>query len=256
MEFIKAIEAWEIGTVQRGSYVISQLIDLGVTGARSNRRAYKDMARAFAQIAISFLDLEVFSPTEFLSDEEAGAKFRESLLLYPHKRAGTPKRYRKSNLERPYESFKEWFAIDRARGDTATKFPLKWDAIVRPVIARHYREGVLAPAYQTPNEVEGQAIAAKEDGSDELEFFIFYNLKPLDSVFAHIEHPSKWPKIKAECRAYAAAEPHARFAVIRVYSPQLYYPLMLGQESREQMAFADSIGRKWHWVSFPPDKLC
>jgi hypothetical protein len=70
-------------------------------------------------------------------------------------------------------------------------------------VAKLYKKGVIAPAYQSLNEPDGQAIAAKEQRSDRLEFHVLYNFKLADGAFKS-EHPSRWVDVKAECRAFAA----------------------------------------------------
>lgn len=255
MDLIKAIEAWEINSVERGSFVISRLIALGINGSICRRRAYKDMARAFAQISIFFPNHKVFSMTEFIDKNEVGQQFRHSLLLDPEARAKEIllSRSQDSNQLRDRSFWKDWIDIDKAPGDNAVKMPIAWDSIIRPIVAKLYKEGVIVPAHVHAQQAEGQAVTVREEAREERDFFIFYNLKLPESNLRHIEHPSKWPDIKAECRAFAATVPGARFAVLRVFSTPYYYPLMIGSDDRMWQSFVDSIGRIWVWNFIPKD---
>lgn len=255
IELVKAIEAWEIGDLKRAQWVISVLIELGVGGKHARRRAYRDMARAFAQVSIAFPNLPTYSMTKFLTENEVGQKFKGSLLLDPTARAKMVPRCRSrwSCQTRPDEFFKDWIDVKRQPGDNSFNIPLAWDATIRPLIAKLYKEGVLAPAHQPSSMPDGQAVALKEPGSDQLDLYVCYHSRFRDGAWAHVENPSKWPDIKKECKAYAAAEPKAKFALIRIHSTPYFYPLMLGMESRQKMSFTDCIGRTWCWKFMPKD---
>jgi hypothetical protein len=254
MELVKLVEAWEIGDAIRGSFVIAQLVELKVRDA--SRSQYRQMVRAFAQMSLFFPDHKVLSMEAFLKTNDVCEKYRSSLLFDPAARAKMIPQCRslKSNWLRPKEFWDEYYERVRDRpGDHAVNYPREWDTAVRPIIAKLYKEGVICPAYTSAYDIESQAIAAKEPGSNELDLFIYYAFRYKESAMSQIEHPSKWPDIKAECRTFAENEPNARYALLKVFSTPYFWPLMIGYENRGETAFNDSIGRSWHWKFIPKD---
>lgn len=80
MDIVQTIEAWEIQSLERGQYLIEQLIELGVNEDMS-KRAYKDIVRCFAMMAPFFPDNPSTSVAGIFENKNSGFKFRDSLLL-------------------------------------------------------------------------------------------------------------------------------------------------------------------------------
>lgn len=54
-------------------------------------------------------------------------------------------------------------------------------------------------------------------------------------------------------REFAVSHKDARFALLRLWSAPHFYPLIIGLEKRERIAFHDSQGRAWEWKFIPKD---
>jgi hypothetical protein len=54
-------------------------------------------------------------------------------------------------------------------------------------------------------------------------------------------------------RIFAAKNPGACFSILRLWSAPHFYPLMVGMDRREYIAFMDSVGRAWEWKFVPKD---
>ncbi|KAI1147920.1 hypothetical protein F4825DRAFT_455000 [Nemania diffusa] len=226
----------------------------------------QDILKAWAYMAIFFPDLEQCQPaTDFFNSEE-GRRYQESPLRDSRQRASTLPdiRTKTSFRYRPKAFYKEWDDILNKANETKTyyadAFPLQWCLTLRPLIAKLYRAGIVAPALlqNNPQVCPGYAIANTEPHRpDKLDLFIDYS----DRLKAS-HYPTSWPGLISPdqfpaflplARAFAAQHPAARFAVLRLWSAPHFYPAMLGDNNRMASAFLDCAARSWRWNFLPKD---
>jgi hypothetical protein len=114
-----------------------------------------------------------------------------------------------------------------------------------------FKEGVICNTYN-PN-LTGQVTALQEPNRP-LDMFIDYSNLPYTPL-PSIPDPRKLPpsSLRSIATAFAKTNPSARFAVLRLWSSPHFYPLMLGFDKRQELAFQDSAGRAWVWKFIPKD---
>ncbi|KAI0197641.1 hypothetical protein F4808DRAFT_473678 [Astrocystis sublimbata] len=226
----------------------------------------QDLLNAWASMAIFFPDLEQCQPaTNFFKSEE-GQQYQQSPLRDPHQRASTlPDRRSKTSFKyRPKKFWKEWEDIvaECARTSTACadSIPLQWNITTRPILAKLYIAGIISPALMqnSPYICSGWAIANTESHRpDKLDLFIDYaDRKKATNLPTHIPglvEPHEFPVFLPLARDFAAKNPDARFAVLRLWSAPHFYPAMMGDHNRRGTAFLDSTRRAWRWNFIPKD---
>ncbi|KAK7984000.1 hypothetical protein PG989_011402 [Apiospora arundinis] len=224
----------------------------------------QDLVHATACMAPFFSKVEAAGPITAFMESAAGTEFRESALLRPQERAQTvpDHRTRTSFRTRPKSFWKEWHTIlERCLSRQAwylADFPLEWSIAIRPILAKLYKAGVIAPANVEPNPafVPGYAIANTEPHRPgKLDLFIDYtdrlNAEPLgqgcgdDGTLRPDEYPVLLPFAQDFAVKHGARS--ARFAVLRIWSAPHFYPLMIGQQNRPMFMFLDPVGRAWQW---------
>src|SRR5947207_15379651 len=107
-----------------------------------------------------------------------------------------------------------------------------------------FKEGVICNAYSCyPS---GTAIAYTEPGSNRpLDMFIDYrDLLPECHLPPELQDPLILPpsSLRRIAAGFAETHPSSRFAVLRLWSAPHFYPLMIGYDKREQLAFQDPVG--------------
>ncbi|KAI1368681.1 hypothetical protein F5Y08DRAFT_325949 [Xylaria arbuscula] len=226
----------------------------------------QDVLKAWAYMAIFFPDLEQCQPAADFFESGEGQQYRQSLLRDPHQRASTlPDRRSKTGFKyRPKQFWKEWQDIVADCEKTKTYYtdamPLEWSLTIRPILAKLYLAGIISPALKqnSPLVCSGWAIASTEPHRpDKMDLFIDYTDRHkamnYPSKIPGLVRPDEFPVFLPLARAFAARNPNARFAVLRLWSAPHFYPAMLGEDNRMGSAFLDSLSRAWRWNFIPKD---
>ncbi|KAK8122214.1 MFS allantoate transporter [Apiospora sp. TS-2023a] len=228
----------------------------------------QDLVQATACMAPFFSNIEAAGPITAFINSAAGSEFRETALFRPQERAQTipDRRTRTGFRTRPKSFWKEWDTIiehcrSRQKWHVAD-FPMEWSVAIRPIIAKLYRAGIIAPANVEPHPaiVPGYAIANTEPHRPgKLDLFIDYTDREGAAQIKQgwdkgMLRPDQWPELLPLARAFAAKHgSQSRFAVLRLWSAPHFYPLMIGEQNRSLFMFLDPIGRSWQWKLIPKD---
>ncbi|PIA96173.1 hypothetical protein CB0940_10666 [Cercospora beticola] len=137
------------------------------------------------------------------------------------------------------------------------KPPREWDALTRPIIARLYKAGIISPS---PISLPcGRAIAREDPMTGEQRMFIDFR-KSLNFRGEAIGDRSHITDFRAVDLLGLAREHNMRntpgkshFALLRVYSHPMFWPVVIGFDTREYMTFEDCRGRAWSWKFYPKD---
>lgn len=215
-----------------------------------HRRVLQDMWDAKAAMAIFFkpfiglartLLLNQTGSTELegpaLSDNEGRAK-----ALEPYARSPC------SNMTRTKELFE---GIDLARKTKKDGVVRDWDVHCRPQLAQMARAGVVGPGYY-PDPC-GFATATADPGKQPhitLDYRIMKEYWPTN--LNNLRDPSKIHLLRL-AQSFARKHDDARFALLRIWTHPVFYPLMLGADNRESTSFSDTIGRAWEFKFVPKD---
>ncbi|PKK51750.1 hypothetical protein CI102_3551 [Trichoderma harzianum] len=206
------------------------------------------MVQAFSTMAMFFPEVDTTAHvTAFLKSDQHEA-FRNSALFDPRERSKSrpDRRSRTSYKYRDLKFWTEWKAVLEKDRHFSDIYPFDWSLAIRPIIAKLYRAGVMAPAHLENDGriVPGVATANTEPHRpDKLDLFINYddprrtisdNLLPIAEDFAE-KHQN------------------ARFALLRIWTAPHFYPLMLGMGNRQATSFQDSVSRPWEWKFLPKD---
>ncbi|KAK4063857.1 hypothetical protein Trihar35433_8565 [Trichoderma harzianum] len=221
----------------------------------------QDMVLAFSTMAMFFPEVDTTAHvTAFLKSDQIEA-FRNSALFDPRERSKSrpDRRSRTSYKYRDPKFWTEWkkgLEKDRHFSDI---YPFDWSLAIRPIIAKLYRAGVMAPAHLENDGriVPGVATANTEPHRpDTLDLFINYDdprrLFPI-TYPPHFVSPDKWPKLQPIAEDFAQKHQNARFALLRIWTAPHFYPLMLGMGNRQATSFQDSVSRPWEWKFLPKD---
>ncbi|KAH9899086.1 hypothetical protein F4778DRAFT_771654 [Xylariomycetidae sp. FL2044] len=229
----------------------------------------QDIVKAFVDMAMFFPSLHECTPVAAFFKSQDGQEFKESLLFKQLERSKTlPDRRTRTGFKfRPKSFWKKWDDIvtENKAKDVyyADAYPMDWSVTIRPIIAKLYRAGVIAPAYRqnTPVLVPGFATANTEPHRpDKPDLFINYadRSKAVDypniKVMPGYIEPSDWPDLLPIAQSFASKHgKDARFAVLRLWSAPHFYPLMIGGGNRQMSSFLDSAARSWEWKIIPKD---
>ncbi|KAF5009291.1 hypothetical protein FDECE_4503 [Fusarium decemcellulare] len=221
----------------------------------------QDLVRAFAAVAMFFPEPDVTTQvTQFINSSQC-TEFKNSLLFDPKERGKTrpDRRDRTSYKFRDPAFWTEWKEFLKTKSYFADVYPMDWSMAVRPIVARLYRAGVVAPAYyqNDPEVVAGMATANTEPHRPgKLDLFINYEDRygnfPMEFPPSFIT-PDQWPKLMPRAEEFAKKHANARFALLRLWSAPHFYPLMVGLMNRQGTSFLDSAGRSWEWKFVPKD---
>ncbi|KAI8960401.1 hypothetical protein F5Y11DRAFT_349536 [Daldinia sp. FL1419] len=226
----------------------------------------QDMINAFVSMAMFFPNLSLTKPVMGFFDSEEGEKHKHTVLLKADERARTlpDRRTRTSFKYRPKEFWNDWEEFQkkcsREKKYYADIYPMEWSVAIRPIIAKLYLAGVIAPAYMENNEliVPGLAVAATEPHRPgKLDLFMDYSDRDRSINYSRdvpgFIDPDKWPVFLPLARDFASKHSGSRFAVLRIWSAPHFYPAMIGSWNRHATAFRDSVGRSWIWKFIPKD---
>ncbi|KFH47713.1 hypothetical protein ACRE_013240 [Hapsidospora chrysogenum ATCC 11550] len=202
-------------------------------------------------IADDLLDVTALV-TKFLDSSQC-EDFRKLALFDPQERAKTrPDRRTPTSYEfRDKKFFAKFVQILHDKDNYyADIYPMDWSLAVRPIIARLYRAGVVAPAYfQNDVRLANGLVTANTEPHrpDKLDMFIEYEDRAKNYEHQRIPpgalRPDEWPRLRPIAQKFAGEEQGARFAVLRLWSAPHFYPLMLGLPNRQVTGFLDSAGR-------------
>lgn len=210
-----------------------------------HRRMVPDMLQARGMMALFF-------PSSFF-ESEFGILHQNSLLIKQSERAQNPpnRRTHASNKFVDKKLFEEWDAHwnqSAGYGD----YPLGWDIVTRPIIAKLYKTGVIQNSYASRS--PGRAMAAKEPGRDSRDFYIDLRVLVDDmQMQPFLELPPSLDHFLTTTRTFAKQHDRARFALLRLWSAPHFYPLMVGLENRVNTQFTDGLGRAWEFCFVPKD---
>ncbi|KAI1112839.1 hypothetical protein F5Y14DRAFT_244471 [Nemania sp. NC0429] len=227
----------------------------------------QDILKAWAYMAPFFLDLEPCRPAAAFFESEEGRKYQDSPLRDPRQRAATlpDVRTKTSFRYRPKSFWKEWDALVTKGKETCTYYadvyPPEWGVTLRPILAKLYVAGIIAPilVQNHPKVCPGFATLNTEPhrpGKPDL--FIDYadrlNASHYPTSWPGLVRPSEFPLFLPRARDFAARNPgSARFAVLRLWSAPHFYPAMLGDGNRIGCSFLDCAARSWRWNFIPKD---
>lgn len=194
----------------------------------------------------------LFFPSDFLTSEY-GILHKDSLLFNYKERALNPPSRRPfaSNKFKPKYFWEEWDTYWTTQ-HTET-YPTEWDVVIRPTIATLYKAGIIGPAYMAHKYIPGKAMTAHgADGKRDL--YIDLRVTMDEITFPrHIQQPPSKDYILTQVRKFSRDQSKARFAVLRLWTPAHFYPLMVGLDRRHISAFTDAVGRAWEWNFVPKD---
>lgn len=217
------------------------------------RRIVDDAFNAYAAVAL-FFDTQTFL------NSEKGRVFKDSNLIDPVERAKhvPDRRTHQSNKTMPKSFWEPW---DRLRKDnnrevddeTYDIMPLEWRKAMRPAIIRLFKVGIIQNSYA--DGADGYAIAAAEPGRPH-DLYIDWRMNiPRAQVISHLVDPTPFDRayLVAQARKFKAQHPNACFSALRMWSAPHFYPLMLGIDKRQMVAFLDDRERLWEFKFIPKD---
>jgi hypothetical protein len=270
MRMVKSFEHYEMNDLNRAEFCLLMLDFLNIH-PQKEKRATKDIIRSYAMICPFFPNLEKHSIHNFLASEH-GLPFKNSLLLEQLERAKAvpDRRTYVSNRYMPEEFWKDWLKILHGPEHPEDAYPLEWAKVVRPILAKRkinyflrviftnssllvYKEGLIAPHHRPISAIDGTAIAATEHNRNKLDLYFDYGVKPEGQIPKGMTDPKDWPDLLSHAQKFTVANPNARFSLLRIWTGEHFYPLMLGHWNREQTSFKDGIGRCWEWKFVPKD---
>ncbi|KAI9708922.1 MAG: hypothetical protein M1820_003616 [Bogoriella megaspora] len=231
---------------------------------RDHKYVMEDLTRATAMMGLFF-------PSDFLQSGW-GKPFADSKLFDSTWRAENL-RDRRTDVgldQYPEDFFKPWDDICDRVPTSSTHDSIEWDKVTRSVIARRkhptspplyllhpnpptpvYVAGVIQPSLL--QETAGEAIALTEptNNRETLDFYIDYRAVDINPA-SYLTDPSKIDLLSS-ARVFLSHHPHARFALLRIYSPPHFWPCMSSIPNRPLLSFTDCQRRNWEWRFLPKD---
>ena len=223
---------------------------LNVHPAR-HRRMIPDMEEARAAMT-------PFFPSSFQIPKSKAEELQSSILDQGTRAQQLPPETR-SHISNKFKPKSFWHELDTLRlpkekafTDSFDRLPKEWDLTTRPIIARLYKAGIIDNA--VTNSPSGLAIAAKEPGRETPDLFIDFRERIPEIIMPPDYEPSPSREaLLSDAKQFAAQHPHARFALLRLWSAPHFYPLMIGWDKRFMNSFFDCVGRAWEWKFIPKD---
>lgn len=282
MRIIDTIEKNEMKKPDKARFCIFILDLLGIQ-PYFEKRSRRDVVAAFAKICPFFPEHKIASISELLNSD-TGLEFKDSLLFKPGERAKflPNRRSHTSNPYRPPEFWADWDSkLTRVEGRRrneptyllADQYPLEWDVIVRPILAQCklyyqnelnfgpntanavYKQSIIKPSYKSPNDTTGIVVALKESNRDKRDLYIDYrclgDIRAKDGI-APLK-PNDFLNLRASAREFAQQHPFPRYALLRIWSNEYFWPLMIGWDNHQTTSFNDAIGNPWEWNFVPKD---
>lgn len=212
-----------------------------------HRRMVPDMLQARGMMALFF-------PSSFFESED-GISHKGSLIVNQSERAKSlpNRRTHASNKWIDKKIFEEWDTHWK-QSKYRDEYPLEWDVITRPIVAKFYKTGVIQNAYASQFEIAGTAMAAKEPTRETRDFYIdMRGLTDNLEMKPFLEPPPSIDYFLMTARKFAKQHEKARFALLRLWSAPHFYPLMVGLGNRMSTEFTDGLGRAWEFCFVPKD---
>ncbi|KAK0616875.1 hypothetical protein B0T14DRAFT_589176 [Immersiella caudata] len=222
----------------------------------------QDITQAFVTMALFFLDLPVASVVQDYLKTTEGSEFKNSPIFdaVGRSKLRPARRTRTSNLFRPPTFWPKLEEIKRSRRPIFEIYPMDWAVLTRATIEKRiftspkhrvsqvlippvYRGGALSPAPFSPDDsiCTGLTAAITEPGHSSPDMWIKYDGEgDYRAKFppGYIDY-TEWPDLLTQARPFAAANPTARFALLKL--------------CRLATAFIDPVGRSWTWKFLPKD---
>ncbi|KAL9600390.1 MAG: hypothetical protein Q9219_003240 [cf. Caloplaca sp. 3 TL-2023] len=211
-----------------------------------HRRILPDARDARAMVTLFF-------HSDFLSSEY-GIMHKDSLLLKQKERALNPPPMRESASERHKSTdfWKDWDNHWKTHNRNA-HYPVEWDVVIRPVIAKLYKAGIIKPTHLDSKHTFSRAMSAPgAEGKRDL----FVDFRPIAENMvspSYVQQPPSKDYLLSSIRRFSKNHAGARFAALRLWSAPHFYPLMNGLDKRHMTAFIDGLGRTWEWNFVPKD---
>ncbi|KAF2744666.1 hypothetical protein M011DRAFT_470254 [Sporormia fimetaria CBS 119925] len=260
---IRQMDEYQMSKLTLGPFEMIRSMGLMEKMPMEETRIVDDVFRAYAAISL------FYEGEEFMKSRDAAlfsiSLFKDFLEEHPflnqeaRAKQVPNRRTAQCNKMLPADFFAEWDRICRANnremedGEIDHFYPCEWDKAVRPKLARLYKAGIICNSYS--DGAAGTAIAHAEPGRD-LDLYMDYRLG-LGHItrLPHLVDPRDFsgPKLLGRAQNFTRQHPDARFAVLRTWSSEHFYPLMLGYENRLNMSFLDGRGRAWEWKFIPKD---
>lgn len=118
-----------------------------------------------------------------------------------------------------------------------------------------YKQSIIKPSYKTVQDTNGIAVALKEPGRNKRDFYLDYrrlgDISAKDGIIPL--KPNEYLDLRACAREFAKRHPLPRFALLRIWSNEYFWPLMLGWDNRQTTSFIDAMGNPWEWTFIPKD---
>ncbi|KAK4095743.1 hypothetical protein N658DRAFT_511804 [Parathielavia hyrcaniae] len=233
-----------------------------------HRYIVQDVVQAFTTMALFFPGVRETSIIQEFLESEQGKGFKSSKIFDPaHRCSKRPDvRTRTSCSYRPKAFWRDWENLYGGEKHWQDSYPWDWNLTVKPILAKLYKAGMIAPAVRQATRalVPGCATASTEPHRPgQLDLFIkFYNL---DDYWQNVPPTfidyKDWPELLPAARAFAEkckssnnpTTTAPRFALIRLWSAPHFYPLMMTLPRRPSASFVDPTGRVWEWKFIPKD---
>ncbi|ROW02401.1 hypothetical protein VMCG_06073 [Cytospora schulzeri] len=223
-----------------------------------HRYLAQDITQAFVTMGLFFPGLKDAKVVRAFLESDQGSDLKGSKLFDPDARAKEipDRRGRSSPAERP-ESFYEGLEKLKECDSWVDGYPWDWNLVVRPILAKLYRAGIITPSDTEPHPsvCPGVTFAAEEEHRPgKLDMFLRFD-RP-DGLQYPPEYTAvkDWPDLRSRAREFAQGRPRApRFALLRLWSAPHFYPLMIGWWNRPNFTFMDPVGRAWEWKFIPKD---
>ncbi|EEP82860.1 predicted protein [Uncinocarpus reesii 1704] len=221
----------------------------------THRNVRRDIRQAYVMTSLFFPIGHLFF------EGKSGPKWKDSLLFkqeergktLPDRRGYRSGRYREEKFFKQLDDLRSRCVIENRH--MADISPLEWDIVVRPKIARLFKEGVIGICYSDSNVVPGDAFAGFEEGRDPDLFFDFRPTIEATTMPPGREDPTKITvdSLRGKLRSFSLTRQNARFSFLRLWSAPHFYPLMFSAQNRHPTSFGDLIGRIWEWKFIPKD---
>ncbi len=118
-----------------------------------------------------------------------------------------------------------------------------------------YKQSIIKPSYKPTRDTTGIAVALKEPGREKRDLYFDYrvmgDVRAKDGITPL--KPNECLDLLACAREFAQHHPLPRFALLRIWSNEYFWPLMLGWDNHQSTSFTDSMGNPWEWNFIPKD---
>ena len=171
---------------------------------------------------------------------------------------------RRSSTSNPYRPKIFFDPMDEARHANirdGRQVPIEWKKSTRPIVANHYKYGIIQPSYNDLRCAGGFTFSTTKEhrvGKPDPYFDFQHAVGLIDdggprNNAAGVENPYLLPSALQSAYDFAGGHPNAKFASFRIWSAPHFWPLMLGPDYRLCSSFRGTIGRARTWRFLPKD---